>query len=163
MLAAAPDLYVEIVDNEGRPVKEGEIGEICVSGGRNPYLPLLRYRTGDFGRLAPDQQGRLRLYDLQAREPIAFVDGDGLPVCMVDVARIIREWPLVQHEFSQQADRSCRLVIQPLAGYQVDVDMVREKLEKLFGPAVPVTVELDQHLGDSRPGGKVIPFRSLIP
>jgi phenylacetate-CoA ligase len=45
------DIYVEVVDDRGRALAEGEYGEICVTGGRNPFVPLLRYRTGDFGRL----------------------------------------------------------------------------------------------------------------
>ncbi len=34
----AQDVYVEI---------PGERGEITLTGGRSPYLPLLRYRTSD--------------------------------------------------------------------------------------------------------------------
>ncbi len=156
----APDLYVEVVDSDGRPVPEGEVGEICVTGGRNPFLPLLRYRTGDYCRIVSDRHGRPCLRDLQAREPVNFVDSDGLPVCMVDVSRIIRACPLVQHQFIQHADASCSLVIQPLAGYHVDTDLLLGKLAALFGPSLPVSITLDERLADKFPGGKVIPFSS---
>lgn len=161
MLLMAPDLFMEIVDSDGRPLKEGEFGEICVSGGRNPFLPLLRYRTGDFGRLVADRLGQPRLQDLQARQPVSFLADDGAVISMVDVARIIREWPLVQHEFVQQADRSCLLTIQPLAGYPVDTECLSRKLGELFGQTVRITVVLDERLGEDRPGGKVVPFRAL--
>lgn len=163
LLIFPPDLYVEIVDQEGFPVPAGEVGEICVTGGRNPFLPLLRYRTGDHARMLPDRQGRPCLHDLQAREPVSFTGGDGLSISMIDVSRIIREWPLVQHEFIQRADLSCQLLIQPMPGYRIDAALLREKLRELFGETVQISVELDQGLGENRPGGKLVPFRREVP
>ena len=46
-----PDVFVEALDPEGMRVPDGERGELTVTGGRNPLLPLVRYRTGDFGSL----------------------------------------------------------------------------------------------------------------
>ena len=45
------DLHVEVLHPDGSSCAAGERGEIAVTGGRNPYLPLFRYRTGDFGSL----------------------------------------------------------------------------------------------------------------
>lgn len=43
-----PDLvYCEILDEEGNPVPEGEVGELTVTTFRTEAMPLLRYRTGD--------------------------------------------------------------------------------------------------------------------
>ncbi len=162
MLVLSNDIYVEIVDSDGRPLPDGEPGEICVTGGRNPYLPLLRYRTGDFACIQTARDGNRRMYALQAREPVRFVDSDGLFVCMVDVARIIRQWPLVQHEFIQKADRSCHLAIQPLSGYPVDLECMKEKFAGLFGKEISISLFIDEKLGEKHPGGKVIPFRSEI-
>jgi phenylacetate-CoA ligase len=39
-------LYVEVVDDEGRAVEEGE-GELVVTSAQNRAMALLRYRTGD--------------------------------------------------------------------------------------------------------------------
>jgi phenylacetate-CoA ligase len=41
--------YVEVVDEDGRPVAEGEPGELLVSLLHNTEMPLLRYRLGDVG------------------------------------------------------------------------------------------------------------------
>jgi phenylacetate-CoA ligase len=52
-----PRLYVELLDPAGRPVPIGTRGEITLTGGFNPALPLVRYRTGDhaaFARRPPD-------------------------------------------------------------------------------------------------------------
>lgn len=40
--------YVEVLDEEGNHVKEGEIGEVVVTTLHNYVMPLIRYRTGDF-------------------------------------------------------------------------------------------------------------------
>lgn len=157
------DLYVEVVDADGRPVPEGEPGEICVTGGRNPYLPLLRYRTGDVARLSwsdpPGADPVPRLLDLQARAPVTFRAADGSLVGPVDIGRIIRDWIVLQHEFVQHRDASCTLALRPAPGCPLDPAAIGKRLTALFGKGVDVTVRVDEHLGDDRPGGKVVPFR----
>jgi len=48
------DLYVEIVDIAGKPVAPGEFGEIVFTTLTRRGMPLLRYRTGDWGRFFPE-------------------------------------------------------------------------------------------------------------
>jgi phenylacetate-coenzyme A ligase PaaK-like adenylate-forming protein len=49
------DLYLEIVCPEtGRPVREGEEGEVVFTTLTIQGMPLVRYRTGDLGRLIPE-------------------------------------------------------------------------------------------------------------
>lgn len=110
------DVYIEAVDPEsGRPVPEGEVGELLVSGGRNPFLPLLRYRTGDFGRIVYRHNGHdamPRLFLEHARRLVLFEDVAGESVNPVDIARILRRYPIVQHRFVQREDRSCDLELR---------------------------------------------------
>ena len=40
---------VECLDPEGKPVPDGEVGEIVLTDLRNPEFPMIRYRIGDFG------------------------------------------------------------------------------------------------------------------
>ena len=47
--------FVEILDDQGMPVPPGEEGNIVVTCLTNYAMPLLRYRIGDRGALAPDQ------------------------------------------------------------------------------------------------------------
>lgn len=161
------DVYVEVVDESGQPVSEGERGEICVTGGRNPFVPLLRYRTGDYARLVwsrpPAADPMPQLLDLEARKPVSFVTDDGTRVGPIDVGRILRLWIFTQHTFLQRADRSCELVIRPAPGCPVDTDEMRRKLQRLMGPGIPIAIRLDPQLGDHCPGGKTIPFLSELP
>jgi phenylacetate-coenzyme A ligase PaaK-like adenylate-forming protein len=47
-----PDLLLEIVDpGSGAPVPSGTPGEIVLTTLRNQAMPLIRYRTGDLGRM----------------------------------------------------------------------------------------------------------------
>lgn len=152
------DIFVEIVDDDGQPVDDGEFGEICVTGGRNPYLPMLRYRTGDFGRLSRD--GIPRLTELHGRTPAFFRSSDGSPINAVDVGRAMRLWDVfVQHQFTQRTDGSCLAVVRPVAGIDVDLDRVQRGLNELFGD-YEVTIEVDPGLGAD--GRKVEPYVSEI-
>ena len=40
-------MHIEVVDDEGRPVPEGEAGEVVATPFRVEAMPLLRFRTGD--------------------------------------------------------------------------------------------------------------------
>jgi phenylacetate-CoA ligase len=45
--------YVEVLDNENNPVKEGETGKIVVTTLHNYSMPLIRYDIGDMAILGP--------------------------------------------------------------------------------------------------------------
>jgi len=46
------DFYIEIINpDNGKPVPNGEVGEIVITTLSNEALPLIRYKTGDMGNL----------------------------------------------------------------------------------------------------------------
>jgi len=69
---------------DGSPCAAGERGEITVSGGRNPFFPLLRYRTGDFGRVDAGAcacgDPMPRPFEGEGRTPVPFRSADGPPI-----------------------------------------------------------------------------------
>jgi phenylacetate-CoA ligase len=156
------DLYVEVIRPDGSPAAPGERGEIAVTGGRNVFAPLLRYRTGDYGSIdytpCPCGDPMPRLLDLEGRVPVLIRAADGTPVSTVDLSRLLREFPLLLHEFTQHADRSCELVIRPLPGAVPDLIQMESDLRRVLG-SVPLTIHLDEHLGE-RTEGKALPYRS---
>lgn len=56
-------LYVEILDEAGRPVADGEVGELTATTFGVEAMPLIRYRTGDFAAIhrTPCRCGRQTL------------------------------------------------------------------------------------------------------
>jgi phenylacetate-CoA ligase len=49
------DVFVEILDDNGLPVKEGEVGEIVITSLVNRSMSFLRYRLGDQARFIQDK------------------------------------------------------------------------------------------------------------
>jgi phenylacetate-CoA ligase len=160
----APDLFVEALRPDGTACIPGERGEITVTGGRNPFCPLLRYRTGDWGRLSfepcPCGDPMPRILELEGRAPILFRSADGTPVSTVDLSRLLREHPLLLHEFVQHADRSCELICRAVPGASPDAEMITEDLLRVLGN-VPLKVRFDPRLGD-RTEGKTQAYRSEL-
>jgi phenylacetate-CoA ligase len=158
------DLLVEVVDPQGRPVPPGTRGEIAVTGGRNPFVPLLRYRTGDWGRLEASSACECgdrapKILDLEGRAAVLLEASDGRAVNPVDLSGALRAFPLVQHELTQRADRSVQLVVRPVPHAEpLDVGAIREAIALLLG-SVPIEVRVDLRLG-SRTDGKVLPYKS---
>ena len=158
------DLYVETLDVHGNPSGDSR-GEITVSGGRNPFVPLLRYRTGDWGRLVfePCSCGdpMPRLLELEGRKPVVFMASNGSTVNPVDISRVLREFPLLQHEFVQRLDRSCELTIRLIPGHQSsEVEPLAGTLAELFGEAIPIKVTIDDSLGMRQDDRKATPYVS---
>jgi phenylacetate-CoA ligase len=159
-----PDVFVEVLDEDGLPAPDGQPGEIAVTGGRNPYLPLLRSRTGDFAVLdrapCPCGDPTPRLVDLQGRAPVHFRAASQAVVNPADVGRVLREFVFLQHEFLQHADNSCDLHLRPHPGIPLDLLAIKAGLETLFGPGVEIRVAIDDTLAERGRQGKVSSFRS---
>ena len=158
------DLHAEVIAAGGMPAQPGERGEIVVTGGRNPLMPLFRYRTGDFGYMdySPCVCGdpMPRFLELEGRQPLLMRAADGTPVSTVDISRLLREFPLLLHEFTQHADLSCELIARALPNTPENADEIAGALGSLLG-GVPLTVRFDSQLGD-RMAGKAMPYRSEL-
>lgn len=52
---SSPHVYVEVVDDQGKNLKKGELGHILVTCLTNYAQPFLRYKLGDLGILLPQE------------------------------------------------------------------------------------------------------------
>lgn len=135
LYVCAPDVFIEILHpDRDEPVPEGARGEIAVTGGCNPLLPLLRYRTGDFARLE-HAHGRVWLRDLEGRPPVALLDEAGALVNTIDVSRALAPFALAVVQVHQAADRALTLFVRG----EADGALLEAALRPLFG-ALPIAV-----------------------
>jgi phenylacetate-CoA ligase len=144
-------LYVEIVDPWGRPCAPGERGEIVVTGGFNRYVPMLRYRTGDYASMEFRNRTPI-LKGLEGRSPVVFQGQQGQRINNIDVTLAL--WPLSipQFRLHQNADRSLKLSHRGMA----DPQAVREIIEKLFGAGQ--VLEIERIADDAVPAGKLMQY-----
>lgn len=103
-----PTLYVEILDQKGRPAAVGERGEIALTGGFNFCLPLLRYRTGDYAALAFGAEAPT-LVGLSGRPPVRFRNESGEWINNIDVTHALGFLAIPQFGVHQRADGSISL------------------------------------------------------
>jgi len=93
------DLIHEILDEQGRPVEKGEWGEIVITTLSREAMPLLRYRTGDEGRILPDPCacgsvfGRLEVGGRMSQR-LGLPDGSILRI--TDLDRVLYSLPYIQ-------------------------------------------------------------------
>ena len=150
------DLFVEALDPEGNSCPPGARGEIVLTGGRNPFLPLLRYRTGDHAAL--EFRGLLPvLVDFEGRRPTVFMNTRGRIINNIDVTHALKPFPIGQFSLHQNADLS--LVFRMREG-RADEAEVRAALLDLFGPEQ--AVEIGELTEDLLSAGKVLQYTSDI-
>lgn len=153
------DIHVETLYDDGTPAEEGMPGEITITGGRNPYMPLLRYRTGDYAILdySPCACGdpMPSLMNLSARKQMIFFTKENLPVNPIDISRILRQYPIVLFRFLQKADHSCVLDLCPVYSLSAETEEeIGAALSEIFDNTVSIEMFSDLEPED----GKVIPF-----
>ncbi len=154
---------VEVLDEGGQPVAPGDTGELVVTGFRNATMPLIRYRTGDRGRLVgPDEPpcpcGRVgpRLAEIEGRTNDLLVTADGRKVFWVNP--IFYGLALVEAQVTQEADRSIRVAVVPDTGWS-DQDG-EELLTRLRTRVGDLPLRLDTVAAIERgPNGK---FRAIV-
>jgi len=153
------DLFIEALDDRGRPAGEGRSGGLAVTGGRNPFVPLLRYMTGDRGAVhygpCPCGDPMPRIKDLQGRKLVMFQRPDGHAVNPLDIARVMRNYPVFMHRLIQDKDHSCLLEVNTMYGLTRPMrEGIMKELGGLFGGAVDISIEEGIDFSE----GKVLPY-----
>ncbi|MBI3651785.1 MAG: AMP-binding protein [Acidobacteria bacterium] len=151
------DVFVEILDPEGRNCPTGERGEIALTCNRNPFLPLLRYRTGDYAALKV-AAGSPVLSAFEGRQPVMFRNTEGKIINNIEVTQALENFPLTQFSLHQNADHSllfCR------RGNRVEARFIEAALQHLFGATQRLTIA-ELHEDDTR-NGKLLSYTSDLP
>ncbi|MBF0499989.1 MAG: hypothetical protein HQM09_07640 [Candidatus Riflebacteria bacterium] len=172
------DVFVEIIDAAGDPVPSGARGEIAVTCGRNPYLPLIRYRTGDFAsmRFSPvEAEGvasetvqstgfktvavktKVEIVGLEGRAATLFFATDGRVINSINVTHSLGNFAFAQFALRQTADGSLSFKAR---GGEYDAEAVRKAILDQFGTSQMLTIG---DLTDAETtGGKIISYECEI-
>ncbi len=124
-----PHLFVEILDEAGQPCAPGVRGEVTLTGGFNPFIPLLRYRTGDSASLQFSGSQPM-LVELEGRQPVVFQGAAGQQINNIDVTNALKPFALPQFQLHQRRDGALTLKLPPGIGSR---EAVRDALLGLFG------------------------------
>ncbi|MEE9910294.1 MAG: AMP-binding protein [Deltaproteobacteria bacterium] len=147
-------MYVEILNQEGRTVPPGQRGEVCLTGGFNFCLPLLRYRTGDHASIR--HTGREPVLDgLEGRPPVLFRTMSGSMINNIDITHALRRMALPQYTVHQNRDGSLAVKYMGSANLKEEI---RFALLALFGQGQLIEVET----GDDFMTGKVVQYTSEV-
>lgn len=127
-------VHVEVLGPDGRPVPDGERGEVTVTVDENPYLPLLRYRTGDHAALVRTPDGPA-LADLEGRSPVRFRGADGRWTGSVTLTQVLQTHGVVGWHVHQRRDGEVELAV--LGG---DAAAACASVRRLLGQSVRLRV-----------------------
>ncbi|MFN3757010.1 MAG: AMP-binding protein [Flavobacterium sp.] len=73
----SPHVYIEIVDVDGKPVKDGELGSVLVTSLTNFAMPMIRYKLGDLAiRLPKEKYPKQRKFQYPLLEKIVGRETD---------------------------------------------------------------------------------------
>ncbi len=126
------NIYVEILDENLRPCPPKERGQIVLTGGINPCLPLLRYATGDYAALDDSASVPGLHLNSKAAHPSPSGATDGRHFNSVDVSTTLHPFALSFLQLHQNADGSLILETNAEDSLQAPVTAA---LKKLFGSA----------------------------
>lgn len=145
--------YVEVVDQNGNHVKEGEQGEIIATGFHNKAMPFIRYRTGDLAVYGGKRKGATILKSFEGREQDIIFTKDKERVLLTAAIfgqhfhsfKHIIKWQISQSEFGKIS-----FSIIPSGEFSKgDEDEIRSKF-KIFN--IEVEIRIVEELEKTRLG-----------
>ncbi len=108
-------------------------GELLVTGGRNPYLPLFRYRTGDKASFVQGNDSHPRFQLIQSRQLVVWEKADGSHTQPLEVSRILRDYPeVLKHNIEVINPRHIVLHVKVEGEAQTIIQEVEERLASFW-------------------------------
>ncbi len=165
----AEGVYLEIVDEEGKPCKVGEIGRILVTHIHNFAMPFIRYEVGDFAEVgAPCACGRGLpvLKKILGREQNMLTKANGEKVWTLlsegAIRKLLKIAPILEYQFVQKSRTGLEarfIVGRDLT--KAENAAVRVWLAEKFGPEFDFDLVFPEQLQRSK-SGKLQDFLSEV-
>lgn len=162
------NIVLEILGN-GKPVAEGETGEVVVTGLHSYMMPFIRYRTGDIATKGSEScrcgQPFSTLHDIQGRTVDYFrLPGNRSVHPFVITGPLIEresEW-VFQHQIVQESEDAVTLKIAPVRRPRPEeLDRLKNLGNEKLGSQVKFTVELVEGF-PLQPGKKFSPYLNKL-
>jgi phenylacetate-CoA ligase len=148
MHVTAEDIIVELLDPQGRPVPEGQPGEIVVTHLATRDFPFIRYRTGDVavaaGRVCACGRGLPLLQEIQGRSTDFVMAADGTLMHGLALIYVVRDIPGLQSfKIVQHSRTHTQVLLVPGPGLdrQQAGQTIVQGFQRRLGAAVTVSPE----------------------
>ncbi|MDO8664430.1 MAG: hypothetical protein Q7K44_02685, partial [Candidatus Liptonbacteria bacterium] len=167
--------YMEIVDDNGRPVTNGNLGKIVITIFNNRLMPLIRYDLGDTGSWINDKKDcgcGLRTPRLQfngrAHDYLRFADGRKYSVLAFSAVDNKFASAIIKRQLIQESLTKLIFKFVPHKSYQPYLDGLKGEIRNYIinnrlrdFPSINVEVEAVPFL-DNLKNGKYVLFESRI-
>jgi phenylacetate-CoA ligase len=159
MHSTAEDIVLEIVDDRGNPVPDGQAGEIVVTHLATRDFPFVRYRTGDVavrdGGACACGRGLPMLAEIQGRTTDFVIAADGTVLHGLSLIYVLRDMQGVEKfKIVQETLELTRVQMQVRPG--ADRDAMRTTIVEAFrrrlGAQVRVEIEWVDAIAAERSG-----------
>jgi phenylacetate-CoA ligase len=147
---------VEILDEQGQPVAEGETGQMVATGFVNEVMPLIRYATGDLAVMGgqPCSCGRAfpSVERVIGRRDDVIVTPEGRRIGRLDpVFKVISG--VFETQIVQTHRDRIRVDVVPAQGFRPeDADALKKELQRRVGQSMTVEVVQVAHIPRAKSG-----------
>jgi len=160
MHISAEDLIVEIIDNDGNVVEDGEKGEIVITHMATSDFPFVRYRTGDIAALDTKTcacgRGLPVLKDIEGRTTDFVVAANGTMMHGLALIYILRELSGIDaFKIIQETKLHTRVEIVPVTGNSISkeiTDTIVSGFKARLGIEVVIGVEIVTEIAAEKSG-----------
>ncbi|HEX8269289.1 MAG TPA: hypothetical protein VF581_05305 [Flavobacterium sp.] len=153
---SSPHVFVEIVDDDGNPVEDGEMGNVLITCFSNLAQPFIRYKLGDLGKMLPKEKypsARAFKYPLLekiiGRETDIIKTSNGKTLIVHSFTGILEYYPdilqyhIIQHEIESitieyRTDELIPLQEKTLAEIEQKIDILSESTLKIHFQKVDI-------------------------
>lgn len=160
----SPEIFIEVVNDEGLPVAEGDVGHLLITSLSNKAMPLIRYKLGDLGALLPKNEYPKQkkfnyplLKTLVGRETDVLTTPNGNWLTVHSFTGVLEYFPELK-QYKVIKTKPNKLVIEYITESQNNLNdtllnEIKNKLFKLIGNDMDITFNQVAGIAPS-PSGK---------
>lgn len=151
-------LILEVVNDRGEAVPDGESGNIIITSIFNEITPLVRYAPGDRGKVITGQCpcGRtLRRLELEGRDEELILRPDGERISSVSIRSIMSKYfgSFERYQVYQPSTAKVILSIVPAPSFEKkDLEGATLRLKKLLGEGIEIEAKIASSIPLTKPG-----------